>query len=106
MSKMKNMPGMPNIEELMKNMNVPKNKQGMMKQQFNQNMRTSGTKARLQKKLEEKRKAEAAAMQELIAAQQVQAQQSGTQDNTHFDGKSFSDGSTVKRSKAKKSKKK
>ena len=27
MSKMKNMPGMPNIEELMKNMNVPKNKQ-------------------------------------------------------------------------------
>ena len=106
MSKMKNMPGMPNIEELMKNMNVPKNKQGMMKQQFNQNMRTSGTKARLQKKLEEKRKAEAAAMQELIAATQVQAQQSGTQDNTNFDGKSFSDGSTVKRSKAKNGKKK
>ena len=38
MSKMKNMPGMPNIEELMKNMNVPRNKQGMMKQQFNQNI--------------------------------------------------------------------
>ena len=36
-----------------------------MKQQFNQNMRTSGTKARLQRKLEEK---VTAAMQELIAA--------------------------------------
>jgi len=112
MSKMKNMPGMPNIEELMKNMNVPKNKKGMMKQQFNQNMRTTGTKARLQRKLEEKRNAEAAAMQELIAATQVQAQQVQAQQvqaqgsNTNFDGKSFSDGSTVKRSKAKKGKKK
>ena len=122
MSKMKNMPGMPNIEELMKNMNVPKNKKGMMKQQFNQNMRTSGTKARLQRKLEEKRNAEAAAMQELIAATQVQAQQVQAQQvqaqqvqaqqkpiqesNTNFDGKSFSDGSKVKRSKAKKGKKK
>lgn len=106
MNKMKNMPGMPNIEELMKNMNVPKNKQGMMKQQFNQNMRTSGTKARLQRKLEEKRKAEAAALQELIAATQVQRQEPLIQPNTNFDGKSFSDGSNVKRSKAKKGKKK
>ena len=122
MSKMKNMPGMPNIEELMKNMNLPKNKQGIMKQQFNQNMRASGTKARLQKKLEEKRKAqeEAAALQQLMAAQaqqvqaqQVQAQQVQAQhtqpsmtDNMQFDGKSFSDGSKVKRSKAKKGKKK
>jgi len=52
MSKMKNMPGMPNLEDLMKNMNIPRNKQGMMKQQFNQNMRQSGAKARLQRKLE------------------------------------------------------
>ena len=106
MSKMKNMPGMPNIEELMKNMNVPRNKQGMMKQQFNQNMRTSGTKARLQRKLEEKRRAEAAALQELIAATQVEKQEPLIQSNAHFDGKSFSDGSNVKRSKAKKGKKK
>lgn len=111
MAKMKNMPGMPNIEELMKNMNVPRNKQGMMKQQFNQNMRTSGTKARLQKKLEERRQA-----QELLAsltpqssqaqASQAQASQAQVPDNVHFDGKSFSDGSKVKRSKAKKGKKK
>lgn len=106
MNKMKNMPGMPNIEELIKNMNVPKNKQGMMKQKFNQNMRTSGTKARLQRKLEEKRKAEEAAMQELIAATQVQKQEPLIQPNANFDGKSFSDGSNVKRSKAKKGKKK
>ena len=106
MSKMKNMPGMPNIEELMKNMNVPRNKQGMMKQQFNQNMRTSGTKARLQRKLEEKRRAEAAALQELIAATQVEKQEPLIESNAHFDGKSFSDGSNVKRSKAKKGKKK
>ena len=54
MNKMKNMPGMPNIEDLLKNMNVPKNKQGMAKQMMNQNMRTNGTKARLQRKLEER----------------------------------------------------
>ena len=110
MAKMKNMPGMPNIEELMKNMNVPKNKKGMMKQKFNQNMRTGGAKARLQKKLEERRQA-----QELLAtltpsgqvqASQVQASQVQAPENVQFDGKSFSDGSKVKRSKAKKGKKK
>ena len=118
MNKMKNMPGMPNIEELMKNMNLPKNKQGMMKQQFNQSMRTNSTKSRLQRKLEEKRKtqehAEAAAMQQLLAATQGQVPQGQvpqTQGYTadpsvQFDGKSFSNGSTIKRSKAKNGKKK
>ena len=105
MAKMKNMPGMPNIEELMKNMNVPKNKKGMMKQKFNENMRTGGAKARLQKKLEERRQA-----QELLAtltpSGQVQASQVQAPENVQFDGKSFSDGSKVKRSKAKKGKKK
>lgn len=109
MAKMKNMPGMPNIEELMKNMNVPRNKQGMMKQQFNQNMRNSGTKARLQRKLEERKKAQEDA-QALLAALTPQAsavsQESQASDNVTFDGKSFSDGSKVKRSKAKKGKKK
>ena len=106
MNKMKNMPGMPNIEELMKNFNVPKNKQGMMKQKFNQNQRTSGTKARLQRKLEEKRRAEEAAMQELISATQISDTASQIPNpSMKFDGKSFSDGSNVKRSKAKKGKK-
>ena len=65
MNKMKNMPGMPNIEDLLKNMNIPKNKQGMAKQMMNQNMRTNGAKARLQRKLEERKQAQ---------AQQAQAQ--------------------------------
>ena len=82
MAKMKKMPGMPDIEELMKSMNVPKSKQGMMKHQFNQNMRNNGTKARLQRKLEERR--------------QAQAQ---LPDNMTFDGKSFSDGKLVEKSK-------
>lgn len=102
MSKMKNMPGMPNIEELMKNMNVPRNKQGMMKQQFNQNMRTNGAKARLQRKLEERRQA-AEQMQAATPAQPVVQQQ--TDPNIQFDGKSFTNGSKVKRSKAKQGKK-
>jgi len=93
MAKMKNMPGMPDIEELMKTMNVPKNKQGMMKHQFNQNMRTNGTKARLQRKLEQRRQAEQ------VQAEQVQAEQT---DNITFDGKSFSDGQVVEKSKASK----
>jgi hypothetical protein len=102
MSKMKNMPGMPNIEELMKTMNVPKNKKGMMKQQFNQNMRSSGTKARLQRKLEERKK-----QQEMSLKQSPPTEVSqGTPSNIEFNGKSFSDGSKVKRSKAKKGKKK
>jgi hypothetical protein len=102
MSRMKNMPGMPNIEELMKNMNVPRNKQGMMKQQFNQNMRTNGAKARLQRKLEERRQA-AEQMQAATSAQPVVQQT--TDPNIQFDGKSFTNGSKVKRSKAKQGKK-
>jgi hypothetical protein len=102
MSKMKNMPGMPNIEELMKNMNVPRNKQGMMKQQFNQNMRANGAKARLQRKLEERRQA-AEQMQGATPVQPVVQQQ--TDPNIQFDGKSFTNGSKVKRSKAKQGKK-
>ena len=102
MSKMKNMPGMPNIEELMKNMNVPRNKQGMMKQQFNQNMRANGAKARLQRKLEERRQA-AEQMQAATPVQPVVQQQ--TDPNIQFDGKSFTNGSKVKRSKAKQGKK-
>ncbi len=101
MSKMKNMPGMPNIEELMKNMNVPRNKQGMMKQQFNQNMRTNGAKARLQRKLEERRQA-AEQMQNTVQVQQVVQEKDP---NIQFDGKSFTNGSKVKRSKAKQGKK-
>lgn len=102
MSKMKDMPGMPNIEELMKNMNVPRNKQGMMKQQFNQNMRANGAKARLQRKLEERKLlAEAAQAQ----AAQEQAAQQPTDPSIQFDGKSFTNGSKVKRSKAKQGKK-
>ena len=104
MSKMKNMPGMPNIEELMKNMNVPRNKQGMMKQQMNLNMRNNSTKARLQRKLEERRQA-----QELLSvlsptSQEGNANTSNSDANVIFDGKSFSDGSNVKRSKAKQGK--
>ena len=100
MSKMKNMPGMPDIEELMKSMNVPKNKKGMVKHQLNQNMRLTGTKARLQRKLEERRQAQAQQVQ------QTQAQQAAGVSDIKFDGKSFSDGSKVKRSKTKKGKKK
>ena len=107
MSKMKNMPGMPNIEELMKNMNVPRNKQGMMKQQFNQNMRANGAKARLQRKLEERQaqQAQKQAQAQQAQAQAQQAQAPPTDPNIQFDGKSFSNGSKVKRSKAKQGKK-
>lgn len=99
MAKMKNMPGMPNIEELMKTMNVPKNKKGMMKHKFDQNMRSSGTKARLQRKLEERRAARE------HGANMAQPSPATTANNVEFNGKSFSDGSTVKRSKVKKGKK-
>ena len=115
MSKMNSMPGMPNIQDLMKNMNMSKGQTGMMKHQFNQNMRTGGTKARLQRKLEEKQAAAAAAkqLQELAQQQAAIAQQAATTaelaaesaNNLVFDGKSFSDGSTVKRSKVKQGKK-
>ena len=126
MTKMNSMPGMPNIQDLMKNMNMPNGQSGMMKQHLNQNMRTSGTKARLQRKLEEKqaaakqlqeiaKKQESTAQQAATTAQQAAttAQQAATTaevaaeaaNNMVFDGKSFSDGSTVKRSKAKQGKK-
>lgn len=105
MSRMKNMPGMPNIEELMKNMNVPRNKQGMMKQQFNQNMRTNGTKARLQRKLEERQAAMAAAAAATTPSTVGTVETSPLPSNIQFDGKSFSDGSKVKRSKTKPGKK-
>jgi hypothetical protein len=119
MSKMNSMPGMPNIQDLMKNMNMTKGQSGMMKQQFNQNMRTGGAKARLQRKLEEKQAA-AKQLQEIAEQQAATAQQAATSaqqaattaelaaqaaNNLVFDGKSFSDGSTVKRSKAKQGKK-
>lgn len=99
MAKMKNMPGMPNIEELMKTMNVPKNKKGMMKHKFDQNMRSTETKARLQRKLEERR----AAREQ--TANMILPSLPPTANNVGFNGKSFSDGSTVKRSKVKKGKK-
>ena len=104
MSKMKNMPGMPDIESLLKNMNVPKNKQGMAKQMMNQNMRTSGMKARLQRKLEERQQAQAAQEKAVQAqatqqAQQVQVQAAQQEQNANFDGKTFTDGSAPQRSK-------
>jgi hypothetical protein len=127
MNKMKNMPGMPNIEEMMKNMNVPKNKHGMMMHQFNQNMRNTRTKSRLQRKLEERKQVQAQqvqahqvqaqqvqaqqvqahqvqahqvqAQQPFGQAQQVQAQQVQADSNIKFDGKSFSNGSAIERSK-------
>lgn len=111
MSKMKNMPGMPNLEDLMKNMNIPRNKQGMMKQQFNQNMRQSGAKARLQRKLEERKQAQAQAEALLQlhaqATSQVKASSEAPIEDSaiQFNGKSFSNGSKVKRSKAKQGKK-
>ena len=98
---------------------MPNGQSGMMKQHFNQNMRTSGTKARLQRKLEEKQAA-AKQLQEIAEKQASTAQQAATTaqqaattaevaaeaaNNMVFDGKSFSDGSTVKRSKAKQGKK-
>tara|TARA_B110001469_G_C9646039_1_gene326551 strand:+ start:1837 stop:2958 length:1122 start_codon:yes stop_codon:yes gene_type:complete len=103
MSKMKNMPGMPNIEELMKTMNVPKNKKGMMKHQFNQNMRTNGTKERLRKKLELRQREQEKSLEQ---SSQSGVSQDGSNSTIEFNGKSFSDGSKVKRSKAKKGKKK
>ena len=114
MSKMKNMPGMPNIEELMKNMNVPRNKQGMMKQRFNQDMRNNSTKSRLQRKLEERQAAKAAINNQLgnpddLLKQAIDFQKSlqpeSANSNVNFDGKTFSDGTNVKRSKVKKGKK-
>ena len=72
----------------------------MVKHQLNQNMRLTGTKARLQRKLEERRQAQAQQVQ------QTQAQQAAGVSDIKFDGKSFSDGSKVKRSKTKKGKKK
>lgn len=108
MSKMKNMPGMPDIESLLRNMNIPKNKQGMAKQMMNQNMRTAGTKARLQQKLEERKAAQAAllAAQKLHAATNTSATTgasatSGVNDNSsaNFDGKTFTDGTAPERSK-------
>ena len=111
MTKMKNMPGMPNIEELLKNMNVPKNKQGMAKQMMNQNMRVSGTKARLQRKLEERRAQMEAnsANQTHGSANQTHAsanQTHGSANQTHakLSGNTFSDGSKPERSKIKKKK--
>jgi hypothetical protein len=104
MSKMKNMPGMPNIEELMKTMNVPKNKQGMMRHQFNQNMRANGTKARLQRKLEERQKAKGVTTP--VVTQSVEGITCSDNSSIVYDGKSFSDGSMVQRSKNKKKKKK
>jgi hypothetical protein len=90
MGKMKNMPGMPNFEDLLKNMNVSKQKQGMVKQQLNNSSRMNSTKARLQRKLEQRKALEAA---------KVEVQKNK---NVNFDGKTFSDGSVVERSKAKK----
>ena len=90
MGKMKNMPGMPNFEDLLKNMNVPKQKQGLVKQQFNNSTRMNSTKARLQHKLEKKKALEAA---------NTEVKQNK---DVNFDGKIFSDGSVVERSKSKK----
>ena len=101
MNKMKSMPGMPDIESLLKNMNMSKGKQGMAKQMMNQNMRTASTKERLHRKLEERR-AQMMANQAQAQAQaqtQAQAQAQAQSDGSSFDGKTFTDGSTPERSK-------
>jgi len=57
MSQMKNIPGMPNIQDLLQNMNNMTGQQrGMMQQKMNLNDKLNTQKERLQKKLEERRR--------------------------------------------------
>ena len=86
MNKMQNMPGMPNMQDLFKNMNMPKQNIGKAKQQMNNSVRVNGQRERLQRKLEQRKMEK-------------------EQNNNIFDGKTFSDGSEVNRSKAKSEKK-
>ena len=115
--KMNNIPGMPNIQDLLKNLNIPHNKQGPMKQKMNQESRISNQRERLRKKLEQKQQAamqqkliqeQMAAMQQQMSAMQQQTQNIGnpvSHDN-QFDGKTFKDGSTAKKSRVNNKKKK
>jgi hypothetical protein len=76
MSKMKDMPGMPNIQELLKKMQKPGMAQGLMKQKMNQEGRMSSQRERMKAKL---------------AARQAQQGQD-------LKGKTFTDGSVQEQS--------
>ena len=110
MSKMKDMPGMPNIQELLKKMQKPGMAQGLMKQKMHQEGRMASQRDRLKAKLAARQAQQAQAQQ--AQAQQAQAQQAPAKqleqaqqleqqlpaDPTNLSGNTFSDGSVQKQS--------
>jgi hypothetical protein len=90
MSKMKDIPGMPDIQDLMKNMNLSGAQKGLFKQKMASQQRMSSQKERLQRKLEERRAAAAAAAAAAPAASS----------NGNLLGNTFTDGSLPERSSA------
>lgn len=81
MTKMQNIPGLPDMQEMFKNMgNMSKPQKGQMKAKMDLNEKMSSQKERMRRKLEERRKLAqeqqvAAAPQQVAAGQQVAAPQ-------------------------------
>ena len=75
MSKMKDMPGMPNIQELLKKMQKPGMAQGLMKQKMHQEGRMASQRDRLKAKLAARQAQQAQAKQLMqVYQQKVKAQ--------------------------------
>jgi len=96
--------GMPDIADLMKGMNIPKKKEGLVKQKLNANIKGNSTKVRLQKKLEARRHNEELALNELkkdcenmVLDKEADNMIQSIKSKSKFDGKSFCDGTDVKR---------
>jgi hypothetical protein len=98
MSKMKDMPGMPNIQELLKKMQKPGMAQGLMKQKMHQEGRMASQRDRLKAKLAARQAQAQAKHLEQAQAQAKQVEQQLPTDPTNLSGNTFSDGSVQKQS--------